>query len=185
MIAAATAVAKLGAFVVEHTPNLYTLGKAIDWVTGKTEDNTFATVTGESSTTAAVKKGTRDRRQLTEAELAEQERRRKELAAELERIDTAIAVRRLQIEQHLTEELAKEQVRRRSCWPGSPSGRPAPRSGGPRPGRARRLNLKVLPASTRTSRQRSAGRSSVQAWQRTLEKFPAPRNPRNSLPRPG
>lgn len=72
-------------------------------------------------------KGKALRRTLTKEEEEEEEERKKkatarakELGAELQRIEEDIAVARLQIEQNLTEALAREMVRRKRLLAGTP-----------------------------------------------------------------
>jgi len=167
LVAAGRAVASVSAFIVKHTPNLYTLGKAWDFVTGKTE----AAGTATAKTEAVIANASAKRRALTKDEQAillkiteeggtdlagltakelaaihalheadgkglvtlakdqadaitavlkgeqakqkqDREHRARALAAELERIEIEIAVRTLQVEQGLTEALAREMVRR-------------------------------------------------------------------------
>jgi hypothetical protein len=66
LVVGATALAKFGLFIVNHTPNIYTLSKAIDWLTRKTKANADATVAANDQITAS----NATRRTLTATEQA-------------------------------------------------------------------------------------------------------------------
>lgn len=73
MTNAAAAIGKVGIWIVEHTPNLYTLGKAWDWVRGRTDEATEATrrASGSMSQDMLVMSAAfSQHRALTQAELA-------------------------------------------------------------------------------------------------------------------
>lgn len=105
LVGAGEAVVKFSRFIVTHTPNLYTFGKALDWVRGRKQ--LFDDVMAGSSTTAPVTPpppggggG------IANPEAAARR------AAEVEKINTELAIRTIQLEQGLTEAQAREQVRR-------------------------------------------------------------------------
>lgn len=112
IVSAGRAVAKVSEFIVKHTPNWYTLGKAIDFVRGKRRD-LFDDIESGGSSTAKSPTGTG--RPGGEGDPSEAAAR---IAAELEKVLNDAAVAKLQIERNFTEAEAREFLHREQILSG-------------------------------------------------------------------